>query len=183
LDRTGRDALLVVRAQLGDRGALAELVGHWHEPVWRYARRMLNGARSADDVSQDAWARVLRSLPRLREPERFAPWLFTIVRRSVVDHWAADQPVAPPADEHGAVPDGADVVLDRVQVVEGLGSLPAPEREVLVLFHLADLSLQECAQVLGVPAGTVKSRLHRARGLLRDRFAEKGYVTERGHAP
>ena len=64
LDRFRRDALLVVRTQLGDRRALAELVEHWHGPVWRYARRMLGGARSADDPSQDAWGWALKALPR-----------------------------------------------------------------------------------------------------------------------
>ena len=88
LDRVGRDALLVVRAQLGDRRALAERVEHWHGPVWRFARRMLNGARSADDASQDAWARALKALPRLREPDGLAPWLLTIVRRAVIDQLA-----------------------------------------------------------------------------------------------
>jgi RNA polymerase sigma factor (sigma-70 family) len=176
LDRVGRDALLVVRAQLGDRPALAELVEHWHGPVWRYARRMLNGARSADDASQDAWARALKALPRLREPERFAPWLFTIARRSVIDHLAETYSPEHPIEDHVAVEDEVDVVLERTQVAQGLALLPALEREVLVLFHLQDLSLLECAQVLQIPAGTVKSRLFRARRLLRDRLTEKGYA-------
>jgi RNA polymerase sigma-70 factor (ECF subfamily) len=177
VERVSRDAVLVVRAQLGDRRALTELVERWHGPVWRYARRMLNGTRSADDASQDAWARALKALPRLRDPERFAPWLFTIVRRSVIDQLAPLPGAEHPIDDVVAVgDDAADVVLDRTQVAEGLARLPVPEREVLILFHLQDLSLQDCAHVLGVPAGTVKSRLFRARRLLRDRLAEKGYA-------
>ena len=60
-------------------------------------------------------------------------------------------------------------------MADGLVELPAPEREVLILFYLQDLSLDDCAQVLEIPAGTVKSRLFRARRLLRDRLVEKGY--------
>jgi RNA polymerase sigma factor (sigma-70 family) len=78
------DELLVVRAQLGERAALAELVARWQAPVWTYVRRMLDAGR-ADDVSQEIWLAVIRGLPRLREPARFAPWLFTIARRSVVE--------------------------------------------------------------------------------------------------
>ncbi|WP_350279536.1 sigma-70 family RNA polymerase sigma factor [Kribbella sp. HUAS MG21] len=128
---------------------------------------MLGRDDLADDVSQEVWLAVVRGLPRLKEPERFAAWLFTIARRSVVNQLReryADQPQAPPYDE----PDLADHVVDRVDVRRLVGSVPVLEREVLVLFHLEDLSLEECAEVLAVPVGTVKSRLHRARRLLRE---------------
>jgi RNA polymerase sigma-70 factor (ECF subfamily) len=121
----------------------------------------------ADDVAQEVWLAVVRGLPRLKEPERFAAWLFTIARRSVVNHLRhryAEQPQVDIADE----PDLADGVVDRVDVRRLLDGVPLMEREVLVLFHLEDLSLEECAEVLGVPVGTVKSRLHRARRLLRE---------------
>ncbi|WP_430785605.1 RNA polymerase sigma factor [Actinoplanes sp. G11-F43] len=169
-----RDARLVVRAQLGDRSALGELVGHWHLPVWRYVRAMLGDRGRADDISQEVWARALRALPRLRQPDRFAPWLLTIARRSVqanlregYDKNVPEEP-APGRDEAG-------IVLDRTQVADGLAGLPAREREVLFLFYLHDLALDDCAQILGVPAGTVKSRLNRARRQLRDQMIEKGY--------
>jgi RNA polymerase sigma factor (sigma-70 family) len=175
VDRIRRDALLVVRAQLGDRRALAELVGHWHLPVWRYVRRMLSGPGLADDVSQEAWAAALKALPRLRQPERFAPWLFTIARRSVFNHLRDTSDPTEPIEADQVVGDAVGAVLDRTQVSEGLAGVPVREREVLILFYLHDLALEECAQVLGVPAGTVKSRLFRARRLLHDRLIEKGY--------
>ncbi len=175
MDRVRRDALLVVRAQLGDRRSLAELVGHWHEPVWRYVRRMLGRPGLADDVSQEVWAAALKALPALQQPQRFAPWLFTITRRAVMDHLREKYSEADPLDGDPAQSDDVDAVLDRAQVAEGLAELPVCEREVLILFYLHDLALEECAQVLAIPAGTVKSRLFRARRLLRDRLTEKGY--------
>jgi RNA polymerase sigma-70 factor (ECF subfamily) len=175
VDRVRRDALLVVRAQLGDRRALAELVGHWHEPVWRYVRRMLDRHGVADDVSQEVWAGALKALPALKQPQRFAPWLFTIARRSVMDHLRDRYSQTDPLDGDPAGGDEVAAVLDRAQVAEGLAELPACEREVLILFYLHDLALEECAQVLAIPVGTVKSRLFRARGLLRDHLIEKGY--------
>ena len=176
VDRVQRDALLVVRAQLGDRQALAGLVGHWHEPLWRYVRRMTGAADTADDVTQQAWAAALTALPRLRQPERFAPWLFTIARRAVLDQqrqrYGAPGALADdPADERDTV----GGLLDRAELDDGLADLPPVEREVLELFHLRDLSLQECAEVLGTPVGTVKSRLFRARRMLRDHLVRKGY--------
>ncbi|MFG1818544.1 RNA polymerase sigma factor [Kribbella sp. NPDC049174] len=158
---------VVVRAQLGEREAVAELVRGWHEPVWGYVRRMLGRDDVADDVSQEVWLAVVRGLPRLTEPERFAAWLFTIARRSVVNQLRgqyAEHPQPLSYDE----PDPADQVVDRVDVRRLVDKVPVVEREVLVLFHLEDLSLEECAEVLAVPVGTVKSRLHRARRMLRE---------------
>lgn len=181
-----RDALLVIRAQLGDRQALADLVRVWHEPVWHYLRHMLDRPGVADDVSQEVWTTALRALPGLREADRFAPWLFTIARRAVLNQLreryrhgevaARAEPGLPrELAELTAVGDEAELALDRIEVGDSLADLPPAEREVLVLFYVHDLALADCAQVLQVPPGTVKSRLFRARRLLRDRLVEKGY--------
>ncbi|WP_051742118.1 RNA polymerase sigma factor [Kitasatospora sp. MBT66] len=193
-----RDALLVVRCQLGEREAFGELVDVWHAPLWRYLRGVSGGSpHLADDLSQETWVAVLRGLPGLRRPERFAPWLFTIARRVLSNHLRREYRApetsartraaetssetgtgtATAADTEAAVE--ADQVLDdlltTMQVEAGLGDLPPQEREVLILFHLEDLPLAVCAEVLGVPTGTVKSRLHRARRMLRSALVEKGY--------
>jgi RNA polymerase sigma-70 factor (ECF subfamily) len=169
------DELLVVRCRLGEREAFAELVRTWHDPVWNYVRRMLGPSR-ADDVAQEVWVAVVRGLPRLREPGRFAPWLFTIARRAVADR-LREEYARPeiPLEEERASADPADALVDRADLLAGLSGLPVREREVLVLFYLQDLSLEDCAQICGVPAGTVKSRLSRARRVLRDQLTERGY--------
>ncbi|MEO3868211.1 sigma-70 family RNA polymerase sigma factor [Nonomuraea sp. B12E4] len=169
------DELLVVRAQLGERAALAELVLRWRMPVWTYVRRMLDAER-ADDVAQEIWLAVVRGLPRLREPERWAPWLFTIARRSVTDRLRAEYARAEAFAEVEAVADDpAEATVERAELAAVLSGLPVLEREVLVLFYLEDLSVEECAQVCRVPVGTVKSRLSRARRLLREHLTEKGW--------
>ncbi|MEU2433989.1 sigma-70 family RNA polymerase sigma factor [Streptomyces sp. NPDC007861] len=175
----GRDGLLVVRCQLGEREAFHELVRVWHDPLWRYLRGMVGSPHIADDLAQEAWVAVVRGLPRLRQPERFAPWLFTIARRTVTDHLrqAYRTPETAEAETDAVADDGGGLVgvLTALDIEAGLGGLPPMEREVLILFHLEDLPLADCAQVLGVPPGTVKSRLHRARRMLRDVLVERGY--------
>ncbi|WP_431894381.1 RNA polymerase sigma factor [Micromonospora haikouensis] len=170
------DELLVVRAQLGERAALAEVVARWRLPVWRYVQRML-GADRADDVSQEIWLAVVRGLPRLREPARFTPWLFAIARRSVVDRlrteYAREQ--ATLLHHDSVAEDPGEAVAARAELVDALTSLPVVEREILVLHYLEDLSVQDCAQICQVPLGTVKSRLNRARRLLREHLDGKGY--------
>ncbi|MFI9840846.1 RNA polymerase sigma factor [Nonomuraea sp. NPDC051941] len=167
------DELLVVRAQLGERAALAELVERWQVPVWTYVRRMLDAER-ADDVSQEVWLAVIRGLPRLREPARFAPWLFTIARRSVTDRLRSQYAREELAGRAVVAEDPVEAVVDRAELVSALSELPVLEREILVLFYLEDLSVEDCAQICRIPAGTVKSRLNRARRLLREHLEEKG---------
>lgn len=169
------DELLVVRCKLGERGAFAELVRAWHEPVWTYVRRML-GREAADDVTQEVWLAVVRGLPRLKDPARFAPWLFTIARRAVTDRLRQEyaRPETPePADTPTGDP--ADAVVDRAALLTGLAGLPVREREILVLFYLQDLPVTDCAEICGIPVGTAKSRLDRARRMLRDQLTAKGF--------
>nr|WP_198681779.1 sigma-70 family RNA polymerase sigma factor [Kribbella rubisoli] len=111
---------VVARAQLGDREAVAELVRGWHGPVWGSVRQMLGRDDVADDVSQEVWLGVVRGLSRLKEPDRFAAWLFTIARRGVVNQLRdkyADQPQLTQYDE----PDPADHVVDRIDVPAACG--------------------------------------------------------------
>ena len=151
------------------------LVGIWNDPVWTYVRRMI-GSSQADDVAQEVWLAVVRGLPRLKEPGRFAPWLFTIARRTVAnrlrEEYGRHEVLA---EEEQATADPADALVDRAELLAGLSGLPVREREILVLFYLEDLSLEDCAEICAIPVGTVKSRLSRARRMLRDHLTEKGH--------
>lgn len=223
------DELVVVRCQLGERDAFAELVRTWHGPVERYVTRMLG--RGDDDVVQEVWLAVVKGLPRLREPGRFAPWLFTIARRAVMNRLreayanpssASPPPLSSPSSPPSSSPwssgssspsssrsstpssgaalpgrplprasspsaslseapspasasDDISAVIDREVIAGALAALPPPEREVLLLFHLEDQPLDVCAHICGVPVGTIKSRLHRARRLLREELTREGY--------
>jgi RNA polymerase sigma factor (sigma-70 family) len=177
------DELLVIRCQLGERDAFDALVLRWHAPVWSYVSRVLAGDSSAPDVAQDVWLRVVRGIARLQDPQKFRSWLFGVAHRAVMDHlrrkYASQMEVGVDVSELAAVPDVSAVVdpadeadLDREleHLDDALQQLPVTERDVLVLFYLKELSLADIADVLSVPIGTVKSRLHRARHLLRGRI-------------
>ncbi len=172
---TDEDEWLVVRCQLGERPAFDELIARWSEPVWKYVRRLTNNDEMASEIVQDVWLRVLRGLNRLRDGSKLRAWLFGIARRTLMDrlreHYAA--PVMSQVDVGDLeVPDDSfaaadDIEEDLTAVEEALARLPVVEREALTLFYLRELSLGEVADVLDVPIGTVKSRLFRARKLLR----------------
>lgn len=166
-DRT--DELLAIRCQLGERDALDELIERYADRLRAFVRRVANSESEADDLVQDAWLRVLRGLPGLREPARLRAWLFGIAHRVIIDRLRSRyaEPAHAPVDE---LVDDADLQaahLHHDQVERGLAVLAPPEREAVVLFYLEQLSLAEIAEVATVPVGTVKSRLHRARAQIR----------------
>lgn len=167
------DEWLAVRCQLGEREAFDELVARWQQPLWRYARQLAGSDAAADDATQDVWLRVLRGITRLRDGAKLRPWLFGIAHRVLMDRLREQyrMPLVPDDDaDLAAVPvdeSALQLEVDLAALRDGLARLPALEGEVLTLFYLQQLSLDEVAQVLAVPVGTVKSRLHRARRLLR----------------
>lgn len=173
------DELLAVRCQLGEHGALDALVDRWHTRLWQYVRRMSGDDESAAETVQDIWLRVLRSIPQLRDPSRLRPWLFGIARRAVSDRLRAayaeplESDLGP--DDIPASDDAIDLEQTIGVVHEALAALPVGPREVLVLFYLHELSLQQLAEVLCIPVGTVKSRLFSARARLRNELINKGW--------
>jgi len=182
-DRSLADELIVVMCQLGEPAGFDALVLRWHEPVWRYVRRLIGDDQASADVVQDVWLRVIRGIARVREPNKFGAWLFGVARRTVMDHLrtryagaaeiAVDVSDLPDAADEDSVASDLQSERDLSRLDEALDELPVVERDVLVLFYLQELSLIEMADVLGIPVGTVKSRLHRARRLLRDRIAAR----------
>ena len=178
LEAGAADEWLVLRCQIGERDAFDVLIARWHPLLWRYAVRLTDDPDTAGDVVQDVWLRVVRGIATLRDAARFRPWIFGIARRVLMDRLraryarpafeAVDLAEIPEAD----VDDGHAEDLSLLQTE--LAELPILEREVLVLFYLQELSLGEIAEVAAVPVGTVKSRLFRARRLLRAQLIEKG---------
>jgi RNA polymerase sigma-70 factor (ECF subfamily) len=171
------DDLLAVRCQLGEREAFDELIRRWHEPLWKYARRLTGDDDAAAETVQEAWLRVLRGIARLRDPERLRAWLFGITRRVVMDRLRvrfAEPVTVAVEDVDLAAEESSDLADDILTMHEELNQLPLLEREVLVLFYLRELTLAELAEVLGVPVGTIKSRLFRARHSLRTQLERRG---------
>lgn len=173
------EELLAVRCQLGEAAAFAELVELLHLRLWRYLVRLIGERAAAEDVLQETWLRVLRDISRLREPGRLVSWIFGIGRHIAIDRlrrrrvWveASDSEVLQlpaKAEEEPALAARLD------QLTAELQELPLLEREVLTLFYLDELSLRQVAEVVGVPEGTIKSRLFRARRLLHERLVAQG---------
>jgi RNA polymerase sigma-70 factor (ECF subfamily) len=160
---------LVERAQAGDHDAYAALVTTHFERVLRMARALTGNDADARDATQDAFVAVWRGLPNLRDRTRFEPWLHQVVRNRCRDLLRRRRRVREIAlDGHDVVVDDPGATsLDRTVLLAAFDRLSMDERRILVLHHLEALPVAEVGRQLGIPVGTVKSRLFAARRSLR----------------
>jgi len=177
------DHELIAAVAAGDDAALRELFAR-HAP-WLAARlRAVLPAADVEDVLQETFLAVWQGAKNYRPEAAGAAWLWGIARRQAAQ-WlrrrgrAAELVAALAQAGAPASPDPAEAALIRAELadaVEALGPPGAPEREVWRLVYLQDLPVAEVAELMGVPAGTVKSRAHRTRRLLRAalRTADQG---------
>lgn len=176
-NKNATDELLAIRCQLGEPAAFDDLISRWQGPLWAFIRRLAGNDDAAGEILQDVWIRVLRGIPRLREASKLRAWLFGIARRTLMDRLREQYARAPSVDvdvEEIAVDSSVDEVDELAVLEDALDDLPLIEREAVTLFYLEELSLNEIAETLAVPVGTVKSRLHRARRLLRQAVSKRG---------
>ena len=180
---------LIQRAQSGDLTAFNSLVLRFQDPLYSLALRMLGSPQAAEDATQEAFIRAWRRIDSFKGG-RFQSWLFTIVAnlsrdelrrrarrpqtsldaaRDDPDRASLDPVDAAPSPEARAVTGDLRGVLERA-----LAQLPDDWREIVVLSDVHDLAYDEIARITKLPLGTVKSRLSRARGRLRDILSQSG---------
>lgn len=164
--------LLVLRCRRGERRAFEELIRHFEKRLYYYVRRLTHREQDAWDVLQQTWLKVFQKLPSLRDPQSLSVWLYRIARNTAISHGRLESALREtPQDLERldlAEENGEEFTEeDARRVHAALGRLPLPHREVLTLFFLEDMSIETIAQILDVPKGTVKSRLHYAKQSLR----------------
>lgn len=161
------DPQLVRAARDGDLGAFEELVRGSQADVWRLCFHLLGDRDLAEDVAQDAFVRAYRFLKRYRGDSKFSTWLFSIVRNCCLDELRRLSRQRNVVEAVRAEPARAThETAVRVEVSDALAELPVELREPVVLIDMFGESYKQAARILGVPEGTVKSRVHRARALL-----------------
>jgi RNA polymerase sigma-70 factor (ECF subfamily) len=171
-ERADRDEDLVRRYLSGDRGAFAVLVERHERRVYNLALRMTGREEDARDAAQEAFLTALRKLSSFRGEAAFTTWMHRVTvnacydllrkrqRQPLLDRGGGDdlpRPEPPPAPDH------ADVTVLSIDVQRALLEVPEDFRAVMILHDVQDLPQEEVAAILGVPVGTVKSRLHRGR--------------------
>ena len=175
----GDTAEFVTRLRAGDRGAFEDLVRAQQHRVYGLALRMLGNPAEAQDVAQEVFIRAHRGLPEFRGDARLSTWLYTIASRLCLNRLAGSERRL---TRHGeetlrqladARP-GPDEAMERGELEEALhraiAELPEERRVVVVLRDVEGLAYEEIADVLALPVGTVRSRLHRARLDLKEKL-------------
>lgn len=159
------DAADVEAAAHGDEAAFERLVRSQNGRVWRYVVHLVGDAALAEDISQEVFLRAHRKLGTLRDPRRFVPWLFSIARNAAYDAGRKRQrrPLELLGDRDvSGFRQSPDPHLG-VEVNDALAQLDETLREAIVIVGVIGYTYQEAGEIIGVPAGTVKSRVFRAR--------------------
>ena len=161
------DPQTIQAARAGDTSAFERLVRRYQADVWRLCLHLLHDETLADDVTQDSFVRAFRFLKRYRGDAKFSTWLFSIARNCAMDEMRRAGRRKRVADRLDAQrpPPSSDPALG-LEIRDAMGSLPVDLREPMVLIDVFGLGYRDAGKVLGVPEGTVKSRVHRAREIV-----------------
>ena len=175
-EQRGDDRQLVAAAQAGDRQALEALLGRHYDRVHAVCRRIAGSSRDADDAAQEAMISIVRGLPRFDGRAQFSTWVYRIATNAALDELRRRRrrPVVAAVDDEGRASDVEDPLaertveasVDRLSIDAALADLPDDFRIAVVLRDVGDLDYAEIAETLGVPVGTVKSRIARGRSQL-----------------
>ena len=182
------DRDLVATAVIGVEGSFEELVRRYQRPISAYVYRMVGNYESALDLTQEIFIKVYSSLRRYRSEFKFSTWIYKIAHNAAIDHLrrtaTREQSLVMgpendqfdlPVESTRLSPEQESERKERRGEIESVvRALPANYRELIILRHSQDLSYEEIVEVTGLPLGTVKNRLFRAREMMRQQFVEKG---------
>ncbi len=179
------DSALVERALDGADAGFEELVRRYQRPIVSYVYRMIGDYEAALDLTQDVFIKVYGSLARYRSEYKFSTWIYRIAHNAAIDYLRRMGPrtqeletedgYARPFPSGLMTPEQESERKERrAEIEDVVRALPAAYRELIILRHGHDLSYDEIAEVTGLPLGTVKNRIFRAREAMRSPLVARG---------
>jgi RNA polymerase sigma factor (sigma-70 family) len=171
------DELLVLRCQQRDAEAFEALIGRWQRRLWQHAWRLTGDDSAAWDALQEAWIGISRGINRLTDAAAFPAWAYQIISNKCRDSIRREQRRREATEMYSEQmqreeQDAAAAKQRHSTLKEALEQLPGPDRAVLSLRYEEQFDTAEIACILGIPEGTVKSRLFNARQRLRKYLEE-----------
>lgn len=154
----------MLEAQSGDSKAFSELCQHFYPSAISFSIKLCGDIHLAEDAVQSALLKLSKTISKLRDPAAINAWVFKLVRWQVLDMLKQQNRYR---SMEGTEPLYSEDQLEQYDLAKAIAALPDIEGQVICLFYLAQLDLNEVAAVLEIPTGTVKSRLFRARERLK----------------
>jgi RNA polymerase sigma-70 factor, ECF subfamily len=164
------EQILILRSQIGDRDALAELMGIYEKSLRYFISHLINDSQIVEDISQQTWLRVIKKICTLKEPTCFASWIYSIARNNCYEELKKQKLLLPLDDNlelHENPPDDNFHYDDAVKLHHCLKKLRPEHKEVLLLRFLEQMSYEEISRVTGCNIGTVRSRIFYAKQTLK----------------
>jgi RNA polymerase sigma-70 factor (ECF subfamily) len=182
------DRDLVATAAQGLEGGFEELVRRYQRPISAYVYRMVGDYDCALDLTQEIFIKIYASLSRYRPEFKFSTWIYKIAHNAAIDHLRRNagrersinggtesEPQQLAIESKGLSPEQQSEREERrIEIESVVRLLPTAYRELIVLRHSQDLTYEEIVEVTGLPLGTVKNRLFRAREMMRQQFLLRG---------
>lgn len=184
------DRIFIERCLKGDERAFEELLRKYRSSVYSICLRMVRNRSTAEDIAQEVFIKVFSALSRYDPTYPFASWLNRITSNLCIDYLrrekgrtiSLDQPVGGDDDDLliqlPALTPGPDRKMESKEMMaileEAMEALPEHYRIIVILRHQEQLSYEEISDTLGIPLGTVKARIHRARNIIVEHFQKKG---------
>lgn len=174
------DEQLVRLMAAGDQLAFEAFIRRYHGPLLGYLDRLLHNGQKAEDLAQETFIRLIRQLRQGGVPERIKPWLYQVAKNLCRDYWRSggyktDSSLTPELpdrpDERTSVVELYERQETRKELVQVLEELSEVQRDVVMLRFFQDLKLQEIAEVLELPLGTVKAHLYQSLRKLKKRLS------------
>ncbi len=165
--------LLVLAAQDGNHKAFHMIFQQYQKPLLRYAFKVCGDKEISQDAVQEAWIKFAGTIRKLDDPRALRSWLYKLVHWRIVDLVRAEHNHR--KSEQVFEDEKHDCAIEETQTRNeslniAIDCLPSIEKQVIHLFYLHELKVNEIAMVLRIPAGTVKSRLNRARKMLKEKY-------------
>lgn len=160
------EQVLILRCQIGDKDAFAELIERYQAPLRYFISRLSANPETAEDIFQDIWLTVIRRIHSLKKIDAFSTWLYRIARNKVYQRFRRKRKLSE-LNENIAVPNDTENDVfsteDAAKIHRCLKELLPEYREVLMLRFLEQMSYEQISQVINCKLGTVKSRIHYAK--------------------
>lgn len=171
------EELLIIAAQAGNQKAFALIYKHYQQPLLRFAFQLCGNVDLAQDAVQEAWIFISKNLRKVKDPRAMKSWIYQQVRWRTLDLIRKNnknQQLNEELEESKYFTDSISIEKTELEnensLLEAIKKLPPIEREMIYLFYLDELKIIEIGNILKIPSGTVKSRLNRARKLLKQKF-------------